>query len=370
VTTGTSASVRTMPPFAHYIPSMFALREKADVGYIVVASIILAFSLWKIAQSVTQRKIEMPYMAVVGDSNIHKRFLDSHVPFLREFHELQKLDDKMRDAALEKYNQPPQTEPEGQELEKYTGLRLAQIIVLYLARTTSDAFNDVFVLAGNCRGFAAKMMLRPMYEHLVTASYIALKPEEAKRFDDHAVIEKWKVWNRTLKVVPKVKDIVPAEDIVKLDEKQKAVRAQLKSEICKTCKQPITQEAWTRVNVDTMAEQVDAASGTSLVNLYAPCYLMPTAMMHPTSLGLEARLERTEGGFGYKDLPEAEAHDSLMRAHGLVLRLFKLMNNYFDLGMDTEVSARWEAFPKIWDGALADPPAEAELVAPEEQKKH
>ena len=70
--------------------------------------------------------------------------------------------------ALEKYNQPPQTEPEGQELEKYTALRLAQIIVFFLARATFDAFNDVFVLAGNCRGFAAKMMLRMMYEHLVT----------------------------------------------------------------------------------------------------------------------------------------------------------------------------------------------------------
>jgi hypothetical protein len=300
----------------------------------------------------------MPDMAVVGDSKIHRRFLDSHVPFLREFDEVQKLDDKMRDKAHEKYNQPPQTEPEGQELEQYTALRLAQIIVLYLARTTSDALNDVFILAGNCRGFAAKMMLRPMYEHLVTASFIALKPEEAKRFNDHAAIEKWKLWSRTLKIVPQVKDVVPAEDIARLDEQQKQVRTQLKSEICKACKQPITQEAWTRVTVDTMAERVDDATGTSLVKLYAPCYLMPTALMHPTTLGLEARLERIEAGFGYKDLPEAEAHDSLMRAHGLVLRLFKLMNSYFNLGLDAEVSARWEAFPKVWNGALVDPPAE------------
>lgn len=308
----------------------------------------------------------MPDVAVVGDSKIHKRFLDSHISFLREFGEVQKLDDKMRDRALEKYNQPPQTEPEGQELEKHTGLRLAQIIVLFLARTTSDVLNDVFILAGNCRGFAAKMMLRPMYEHLVTASYIALKPEEAKRFDDHAAIEKWKVWSRTLKIVPQVKDLVPAEHIAKLDEQQKQVRIQLKSEICKTCKQPITQEAWTRASVETMAEQVDAAIGSTLVKLYAPCYLMPTALMHPTSLGLEARLERNEGSFGYKDLPEDEANDSLMRAHGLVLRLFKLMNNYFNLGLDAEVSARWEAFPKIWKGAQFDPPAETGPDAQEE----
>ena len=87
---------------------------------------------------------------------------------------------------------------------------------------------------------------------------------------------------------------------------------------------------------------------------------MPTALMHPTPFGLETRLENTEAGLVYKDLPEAEAHDSLMRAHGLVLRLFELTNTYFSLGLDAELSTRWEAFPKIWNGALVDPPAETD----------
>jgi hypothetical protein len=347
---------------------MFALIGKADAGYVAVATVILAFALWKTGHWLTQRNIKMSDTPVVGDSKIHKKFLDSHVPFLREFTEIQRLADKMCDMALEKYNQPLETEPEGEELQKHTALRLAQIIVYYLARTTYDVFNDVFVLAGNCRGFAAKMMLRPMYEHLVTASFIALKREEAKIFDDHAAIEKWKIWSRTLTVIPQVKDAVPAENIAELDERQKQVRAQLKSEICKTCKQQKTQEAWTRVSVDTMAEQVDDATGSRLLNLYAPCYLMPTALMHPTPFGLEARLEKTEAGLVYKDAPEAEGHYSLMRAHGLVLRLFKLMNGYFNLGLDEELRARWEAFPNIWSGALVDPPAAAVLDAPDEQK--
>jgi hypothetical protein len=53
------------------------------------------------------------------------------------------------------------------------------------------------ILAGNCRGFAAKMMLRVIYEHLVTASFIAMKAEEAKHFDDHFSIQKWKMWTRS-----------------------------------------------------------------------------------------------------------------------------------------------------------------------------
>jgi Family of unknown function (DUF5677) len=245
---------------------------------------------------------------------------------------------------------------QGEQLQQDTAIRLAQIIVFYLARTAFDDFYDVFIFTGNCRGFAVKMMLRAIYEHLVTASFIAMKPEEAKHFGDHSSIQKWKVWTRTLEVIPQVKEVVDTEEITKLDEQQQTARAQLKSEICKKCGQPITQAAWTRVDVATMAEQVDAAAGTRLVKLYAPCYLMPTALMHPTPFGLEMRLLRTDDPqLIFNETPEPVAHDSLMQAHGLVLRLVRLVNEYFKLDLDAEVEARGAAFPKIWDGALVDP---------------
>jgi hypothetical protein len=91
-----------------------------------------------------------------------------------------------------------------------------------------------------------------------------------------------------------------------------------------------------------MAEQVDAGTGARLAKLYAPCYLMPTGLMHPTPLGLEMRLLTTEDQkLLFNEAPEAVAHDSLMRAHGLVLRLFHFVNEYFTLGLDAEVEARW-----------------------------
>lgn len=297
---------------------------------------------------------------IVGDPHTHKRFLDGHVLLLIDFPEIQKLANQLWDAALERYNEPPKAELHGEELQQDTAIRLAQIIVFYLVRTAFDGFYDVFILAGNGRGFAAKMMLRVIYEHLVTASFIAVKPVEAKHFDDHSSIQKWKVWTRTVEIIPQVKGVVDAEEITRLDENQQTVRAQLKSEICKKCGQSITQAAWTRVDVATMAEQVDAATSTGLAKLYATCYLIPTALMHPTLFGLEMRLLTTEDQqLIFNETPEEVAHDSLMRAHGLVLRLFRFVNEYFKLGLDVEVEARWSAFPKIWDGALVDPPQEA-----------
>jgi hypothetical protein len=294
---------------------------------------------------------------VVGDSRIHKRFFDAHVPFLREFPEIQKLADKMWSATLQRYNQPLISEPTGEDLEKHVSLRLAQIIVFYLAKTSFDCLYDIFILAGNYRGFAAKMMLRPMYEHLVTASFIALKPEEARLFDDNASIQKWKIWTRTVEVIPQVKDSVSPEQISTLDKRQQEARSQLKSEICSKCKQPNTQAAWTRVSLDTMAAQVDAATGTSLVKLYTPCYLIPTALAHATPFGLEMRLTKTEDDHTtYNELPEDSAHDSLLRGHGMALRLLKHVDSYFCLGLGAEVEARWRAFPQIWNGALVDPP--------------
>ncbi len=290
--------------------------------------------------------------AVVGDPQIHRAFLQSHVPFLVEFQEVQELADKLFGKALEKYNDDVETD---------SATRLAQIIVYYLLKATLDAFYDVFVLVGNCRGFAAKMMLRSMYEHLVEAHFIALKPEEAKPFNDHAVIEKWKVWARAMEVVPQIKETVSAEDIATLDEKQKEVRGRIKVEHCNKCGQPITAEAWTRVSLDAKAKQVDEATGTSLLNLYGPCYQTPTAVMHATPLGLEMRLTEPEDGKqSYNEAPEMVAHDSLLRAHGLVLRLFKHLNGYFALGLDAEVERRWIVFPTIWGGALVEPPTMSE----------
>ena len=320
-------------------------------------------------RSVKRKGKKMSDAAIVGNSAIHKKFLDSHVPFLIEFGELQKLADKIFRMTLEKYNRPVEKEPEGAELEELTALRLAQIIVFYLVRAAHDGFSDVFVLAGNCRGFAAKMMLRMMYEHLVTASFIALKPEQAKLFDESAANQKWKVWEKTLQAVPAAKGTVPAGEIQKLDEQQQKVKGRIKTKKCKECGHVEIRDAWTRVDVVTMSQQVDTAKRSkSLENLYAPCYLMPTALMHPTPVGLELRLEKTDEGFVYNDMPEAQAHDSLLRAHGLVLRLFKLMNEYFALGLNVELDARWAAFPKIWGGALVDPPAETDQEGPEGQQ--
>ena len=289
----------------------------------------------------------------VGDVEVQRRFISSHENFLREFPELKSLTEEMFKMSIEGYNAQFQTD-EVESAEEFTK-RLAQIIVFYLGRTTFDAFGDLLILAGNGRGFAARMMLRVMYEHLITAAFIAYNPPEAKQFSEHASIQKGKVLNRSMKIIPNIKNTLGDDTIRKVQEQFQQARSQLKNETCKKCGQPVTQEAWTRVSVDTMAEKVDAATGSTFAKLYATCYLVPTAFIHPTALGLEVRAGLNSGDIIYRELSENEAHDAVMRGHGLVLRLLKHQNGFFNLKLNHQLAQRWNVFPAIWGGASPDP---------------
>lgn len=294
-----------------------------------------------------------PLPVIVGDGQLQKNFIANHEGFLREFPKIKALTDKMFMLVLEKYNAGL---PSGAMQHDETTLRLARLIVFYLCRTAFDAFGDVLILAGNGRGFAARMMLRVMYEHLVTAAFISQNPSEARRFDENAGLQKGKIWNRTVELPPQVKSALRPEQIQELQESFENAKAQLKAETCKKCNQPIAQDAWTRASVEEMARRADAATGSRLANLYTTCFLVPTFFIHPTAFGLESRSGTVEDGVVFREISEHEAHDATMRGHGLVLRLLKHLNGYFNLSLDTQLDARWNAFPQIWNGAVPDPP--------------
>lgn len=114
--------------------------------------------LWGLTgHNVRPDMVEQPLPISVGDLAVQKRFINSHQGFLREFPEIQKLADKMFALTLEHYNEQPQTELAELQPAEQTSLRLAQIIVHYLARTVFDAFGDLLILAGNGRGIAARV---------------------------------------------------------------------------------------------------------------------------------------------------------------------------------------------------------------------
>ena len=64
-----------------------------------------------------------------------------------------------------------------------------------------------------------------------------------------------------------------------------AAQARRKQSICPKCRQPIRQEAWTRVSLDVMAKTAEPA----LEVLYPQFYLEGTAQSHANMFGIERR---------------------------------------------------------------------------------
>jgi len=291
------------------------------------------------------------YPIGIGTGEAQKQFLRDHEAFIRESAEIYKLLHKTfirqlvppSDEQIKRLEHLSNSDPSVIQFEDKV---MADRTIFYLGRVAADDFGELVTLSGNGWGFGAFKILRGMFERIVTAAFIAKFPSKARAFIEGEAIEKWKLWRRAVEVVPDLESRYSSEEIRTLERRYKEAQAKRSLSYCKTCKQPKTQEAWTRVDLASMAKTADVG----LAELYGSCYLEPTFHSHPTSLGLERRLRPSEcGGFTYRDSSPQEATRAVLLGHNLVLRLLALQNNYFRLGLDEEVNSRFSAFAKVWD---------------------
>jgi hypothetical protein len=278
----------------------------------------------------------------VGDPGAQKRFIESQKTFLEEFPALQELlreSFRLSDAKCysESQSKPTDVEPPDEDVAKQ--------VVLSLEIAIFDDFGELLVLAGNGLGMGATKTLRSMYERLVTAMFIAKFPAEAKIFLEHSEIEKGKILNRAIDTVPElVKNDFTPEEVKRIQDAKKAADAKKKTEYCEKCKQPKTDEAWTRVNLEAMAKKVE----DDLLKLYGSYYLVPTLLTHATPFGLDLRFRKTDAAPDSVVLNEKYARSSLWRGHYLILWLLRHQDTYFNLRLAARIDDRCSAFSAIW----------------------
>jgi hypothetical protein len=289
----------------------------------------------------------------IGDPEAQTRFMERYKPFLIEYPEISNL---LKKVFLRKLDNPPEDEikaidglaDDDPRVLKFDEKVLASRVIFYLGRIAVDDFSEIITLAGNGRGFGAYKVLRGMYERLVTASFIAMNPTEAQPFMEEESIQNWKLWQSALKIMPEIKDRYSADEITGLEKRYKAAKAKKSESICKRCGQPKTDQAWTRVDLATMAQRADV----NLAVLYGRCYLEPTFHSHATGLSISRRLRRNDDdtGWTFREITEKEARTALHLAHNLILRVLKLHNGYFELGLESEIQSRIDAFQRVWAG--------------------
>jgi len=271
----------------------------------------------------------------------------SHADFLREHHKIHLL---LTKTFIRPLARPAEEGIEGLRDDDpaviaFENKIIANRLIFYLGRAAADDFGELLVRSGNGYGIGALKILRGMYERMVTAAFLAKNPSEARIFAENDVIQKWKLWREHVEIMPELEDRYTQAQKKEFEERYKAIRAKRKEEECPKCRQPKTQEAWTRVTMKDMAKQADSG----LAQIYVKAYLEPTFQSHATSYGLGTRLLDTEeGGHTFNDTTEKEARDAVFYGHNLILRLLGFQNGYFDLGLEAEIQERIAMFPKIW----------------------
>lgn len=288
----------------------------------------------------------------VGNQAAQQRFIERHRVFLLEYPRLYALYTKIFIRAVE----PPDENARQALLHlsdtdpaviAFEDRGTSDLLVFFLGRMAADDFGEILELCGNGAGFGAFIHLRGMYERLVTAMYIAKNPSEARVFAESSPIQKMNYLPRLMKVIPELTKKYDDSFMRQVQADADAARAKRKQSLCPECKQPITNEAWTRVSLDVMARTVDS----DLEQLYAPIYLEGTYQAHANSLGIERRLVFTGTGYQYKDISEDEAAQALQFAHRLMLKLVDFQNQQFKLHHDEAVAERFRAFNTIWGKA-------------------
>jgi len=230
----------------------------------------------------------------------------------------------------------------------------ADLSSFILARTAVDDFSELLTLASNGHGIGALKTLRGMYERVVTSAYVALFPEVSRALIDSTWTHQWKVWRRATALRPALASTVSAEEIEMLRERAEAAKARHNESFCKNCGQLVEVHAWTKVDLDTMAQKVDSRLAGPELNLarladfYLRCYLQPTALAHATGTSVNEKFEKVDGEWTYKMDSSTELKQSLIFGHTLLLSLLAHQNRHFNYGLEHVLRARNAALRSVW----------------------
>jgi hypothetical protein len=289
-------------------------------------------------------------IAGIGTLEAQQRFMQENKRFLEEWPLLRPVVEKVflnrmihppPDDVWEKLKDLPEDAAEILAVEdKYR----TDLIVFTLGRIAADDFGELIVLAGNGWGIGALKILRGMYERVVTSAYIAKVPEASRAFADSFWTHRLKLWKRLSALDPTIEQRATPEviDTIKIEGRKAQDRKNVS--VCKHCGQIKTIDAWTPLDLASMAK----IAGKYLEDLYALCYLDPTSHLHATGAGLTARMEHQDDAWIYKLDTTAEAQIALHLGHTLLVFDLGIQNDYFGLELEDVIQPRFDAVDKVW----------------------
>ena len=287
----------------------------------------------------------------IGNTEAQQEFMQENKEYLDEWASLRPVIEQVflnrtihapSKETWEKVSHLPDNAPEVQAIEdKYR----TDVIVYTLGRIAVDDFSELVILAGNGWGVGALKILRGMYERIVTAAYIAKTPTASRPFGDSFWTHRLKLWNRLSTVDPAIVHRATPEVVETIKTEGKKAQERKNASVCKACGQIKTIDAWTPLDLASMAK----IAGKKLEDLYPYAYLDPTSHMHATGAGMSARMIHTDDAWLYKLDTTEEARVALTVGHNLILQNLGIQNEYFALGLEDSIHKRLEAYGPVWE---------------------
>ena|SRR5579862_4188528 len=224
-------------------------------------------------------------------------------------------------------------------------------LVHFIGRLTLEDFMETLLLTGNGYGVAGLKILRGQYERTVAAAYIAKFPDSAERFANYGRIQYRRMLNQA-------KELYGEEDLRaqlspgKIEEIEAAyeeVKDQFNEALCKQCGTTRLSFSWSNLDVASMARK----AGYGLDKLYFHCYTIPTQQAHASVLSVLSRIvERPDGTESFNETAQhAEGDAALSCAHAVMLRMLRIQNDLFLLGLEDEIRQRDAEYHVAWNRA-------------------
>ena len=199
-------------------------------------------------------------------------------------------------------------------------------VVFTLGCCAWEDAREILILAGNGLGNGAQKILRSLYEHAVTAAYLAKHPEDADAFQNYFYVQDNKLISHIFKFEEWAKTISP-EQRSEAGVAYERHRAQFKQTPCPDCGRT-PQTSWTKKNTEELARE--AGEGWDV--FYLPAFFYPTSHIHATAAGVMSRVVKRDGKMIFTGgRAHDEADSALKQAHILLLWVFRTQIEYFDM---------------------------------------
>lgn len=246
----------------------------------------------------------------IGDSDAQKKFRKIHHDFIQGFPTLTTAIEKAFKRTVENTD-------------------LVDALVYDLSRECVNRFSEIGLLCANGVGDGAFIILRSMFEYLVTARYIHLHPDTANDFVDYLFVHIRTVRNQTERIF--------GSDYVTKEYKEIAEKnfARVKEKFTRYTKDgPRTKSRWADSGI------VDMAINSGLGRYVILAYYFPIEKAHPSMLYLLSNQEQ-------KDDATSQA---LMISHKMMIELLILQHEHFGLDeLKPLISQCLHDFDETWE---------------------